>query len=177
MGGGDRIMADCSKDTTLAMSFIGLTNVTRRELRSSTIEQTRKNGEKIDEPRDITILVVDDEPMVLRMAVSMLKRLGYVVLAAKTPDQAIQIARESCIRIDLLLVDLIMPEMNGRELAEHLLKIQTRMKVLYMSGYTADIISNLGILEEGVFFIEKPFSKNDLAARIQAALTRRTNSD
>ena len=170
-------MVTCIKDAALSMSFTGLTNVTRCELRSNKTEQTGKNGEEIDEPCDVIILVVDDEPMVLKMTMTMLQRLGYVVLAAKTPDQAIRIARESCIRIDLLLIDVIMPEINGRELVEHLLKTQTKIKVLYMSGYPADIIANRGVLEEGVFFIQKPFSKKDLAAKIQEALRWHANSD
>ena len=111
------------------------------------------------------------------MTSTMLQRLGYVVLAANTPNQAIHIAKKFLSLIDLVLTDVIMPEMNGRELVERLLKIQTGMKFLYMSGYTANIISKHGMLDEGVLFIQKPFSKKELATKVLEALTWRTNSD
>ena len=143
--------------------------------------QTEQTGEKEEEGIHISgckaILVVEDETMILKMTSTMLQRLGYVVLAASTPNQAIHIAKKFLSLIDLVLTDVIMPEMNGRELVERLLKIQTGMKFLYMSGYTADLISNHGMLDEGVLFIQKPFSKKELATKVLEALTWRTNSD
>ena len=119
-----------------------------------------------------TILLVEDEPAILGMTKVLLERLGYAVLAASSPSEAKRLAREYSGRIDLLMTDLILPEMNGRELADSLLSICNDMKRLFMSGYTADIIAHHGALEEGVHFIQKPFSMKDLAARIREALEK-----
>ncbi len=117
-----------------------------------------------------TILLVEDEPTVLKMTTTMLNRLGYTVLAAGTPDEAIRLVAGGIGRIDLLLTDVIMPEMNGRTLAGRLLGYQAEMKCLFMSGYTANVISHHGVLDEGVCFIQKPFSKNELATQVREAL-------
>jgi two-component system cell cycle sensor histidine kinase/response regulator CckA len=100
----------------------------------------------------------------------MLERLGYTVLAAGTPGEAIRLAGEYAGHIHLLATDVIMPEMNGRELSVRLLKSRPEMKCLFMSGYTANIIANQGILKKGVPFIQKPFSKNELAAKVREAM-------
>ena len=99
-----------------------------------------------------------------------LERLGYTVLTAGTPSEAIRLSSEFSGMIHLLATDVIMPEMNGRELAECLMESRPEMKNLYMSGYTANIIANQGVLKEGVSFIQKPFSKNELAAKVREAL-------
>jgi CheY-like chemotaxis protein len=113
-----------------------------------------------------TILVAEDEPVVLKMTTRMLERLGYVVLAASTPSLAIRISKESDTKIDLVISDVIMPEMNGRELVERLLENRPGVKYLYMSGYTANVIANQGVLDEGTFFLQKPFSPKELAAKV-----------
>jgi two-component system, cell cycle sensor histidine kinase and response regulator CckA len=117
-----------------------------------------------------TILLVEDEPTILKMTAMMLQRLGYTVLTANTPYAAIRIAGESVVEIHLLMTDVIMPEMNGRDLADRLLTIKTGMKCLFMSGYTSDIIASQGVLVEGMCFIQKPFTQKDLAIRIREAL-------
>ncbi len=117
-----------------------------------------------------TILVAEDEPMILKMTTTMLERLGYAVLAASIPSQAIRMSKESETKIDLVITDVIMPEMNGRELVERLLANQPGVKYLYMSGYTANIITNQGVLDEGVFFLQKPFSQKELAAKVLEVL-------
>ncbi len=116
------------------------------------------------------ILLVEDEPTILVMAKTMLQRLGYKVLAASGPYEAIRIAEEFSEGIDLLITDVIMPEMNGRDLVKRILAGKPGLKHLFMSGYTADIISRQGVLDETVCFIQKPFSKNDLAAKVRQAL-------
>ena len=162
------------KDTVYSMGVARLMRLGLYHISSNQEEQTRgKKEEGIRVPDGKTILVVEDEIMLLKMTSTMLQRLGYVVLAARTPSQAIHLTKEFLSLIDLVLTDVIMPEMNGRELTEQLLKIQTGMKFLYMSGYTADLISNHGVLEERVFFIQKPFSKKELAAKVLEALTWR----
>ena len=117
-----------------------------------------------------TILVVEDEPAILRMTKTMLERLGYAVLTASTPGEAIRVAGAHTDVIHLLITDVVMPEMNGRDPAKNLLTLYPALKRLFMSGYTADVIAHHGVLDEGVHFIQKPFSKKDLAARVSEAL-------
>ena len=116
------------------------------------------------------VLLVEDEPTILKMTSTMLDRLGYSVMAASTPGQAIRLVDEFAGKIHLLLTDVVMPLMNGRDLAQRLLASQPEMKCLFMSGYTADIISQHGVLDDGVSFIQKPFSTTKLAATIRKIL-------
>lgn len=117
-----------------------------------------------------TILLVEDESMLLEITKTMLELHGYNVLAAATPGEALELARKYTGKISLLMTDVIMPEMNGRDLARHLLSIRPNLNCLFMSGYTANVIANHGVLDEGVFFIQKPFSSKDLAAKISGIL-------
>ena len=113
---------------------------------------------------------MEDEPSILKVGKTMLERLGYHVLAASNPGDALRLARTRKDRIDLLITDVIMPEMNGRELAEKMLVLFPGLKVLFMSGYTADVIARRGILEEGVHFIQKPFSYREVAKKVRGAM-------
>jgi signal transduction histidine kinase/CheY-like chemotaxis protein len=124
----------------------------------------------ITAPGHETILLVEDEPAVLDMGRMMLERLGYRVLAAATPADAIREAHAHAGGIHLLMADVVMPGMNGRDLARVLQAGSPRLKRLFMSGYTADIIARRGVLEEGTHFIQKPFSMRELAARVREAL-------
>ena len=117
-----------------------------------------------------TILVVEDDEAILNLSKMILENLGYTVLAAKTPVQAIHLAEDHPGELHLLITDVVMPEMNGRELARQLIAIRPNLKSLYMSGYTADIITHRGILDAGVNFIQKPFCSYDLAARVRQVL-------
>ena len=92
------------------------------------------------------------------------------MLAANAPADALLIAQTHSGRINLLLTDIVMPRMNGRELAERLKTLQPGLKCVFMSGYPANVIARQGILEDGVHFIQKPFSMADLDAKIRAAL-------
>ena len=94
------------------------------------------------------------------------------MLEAATPGEAVRLAREHAGAIHLLMTDVVMPEMNGRDLARTLLALYPGLKRLFMSGYTADVIAHHGVLDEGVHFIQKPFSKEDLAAGVSKALER-----
>jgi signal transduction histidine kinase/CheY-like chemotaxis protein len=113
-----------------------------------------------------TVLVTEDEPAILELTGLMLQQLGYRVLSAATPGQAIEIARMHPGKIDLLITDVVMPEMNGRDLAKNLLSLYPHLRRLFMSGYTADVIAHHGVLDEGVNFIQKPFTIDELAARV-----------
>jgi len=117
-----------------------------------------------------TILLVEDEPAILKLGVAILERLGYQVLAASTPGEAIALAEKHPNMIHLLVTDVIMPEMNGRDLARRLLMLYPNLKRLFMSGYTADVIAHHGVLDPGVYFVQKPFSVSVLAAKVRDAL-------
>jgi len=120
-----------------------------------------------------TILLVEDEASILNMGVMMLESLGYTVLSASNPYDAIKLASEKKYEIDLLLTDVIMPDMNGKEIVGKLQSENPRLKFIYMSGYTANVISKHGVLDEGVPFIQKPFSVNELSRIIREVLDRR----
>jgi CheY-like chemotaxis protein len=117
-----------------------------------------------------TILLVEDEPAILEMTEMILTELGYTVLKAGTPSAAIRLANEHSGDIHLLMTDVIMPEMNGRELARNLLSSYPQISCLFMSGYTADIIAHHGVLEDGVHFIQKPFQVTVLADKLREVL-------
>lgn len=117
-----------------------------------------------------TILLVEDELATLKMATALLKSLGYTVLSAATPSDALELANTYGGQIHLLMTDVIMPEMNGRDLAKQLLKCHPDLKQLFISGYTADVIAHHGVLHEGIHFIQKPFSKSDLALTLRELL-------
>ena len=119
-----------------------------------------------------TILLVEDEPAILDMAKIMLEKFGYIVVAAGTPKDAIAFARDYKSEIHLLVTDVVMPEMNGRDLANIILSLHPNLKCLFMSGYTANVIAHRGVLDEGVNFIQKPFSSERLGVKIREALSR-----
>lgn len=117
-----------------------------------------------------TILLVEDEIAVLRLAQTMLSRMGYRVLTAADPEIALQLAKEHAGSINILMTDVVMPGMNGRDLAARITELSPGIKRLFMSGYTADTIAHQGLLEQNVFFLQKPFSRQDLAAALQKVL-------
>jgi DNA-binding NtrC family response regulator len=117
-----------------------------------------------------TILLVEDEPAILSTTAQILASMGYQVVAARTPVEAIHLAQEHYGEIHLLLTDVVMPEMNGRDLAKNILATRPNLKRLFMSGYTANVIAHHGVLDDGVNFIQKPFSKEQLCAEVREAL-------
>jgi CheY-like chemotaxis protein len=117
-----------------------------------------------------TILLVEDEGALLELSKKMLEQLGYTVLAADSPARAIPMAEEHAGTIHLLITDVIMPEMNGRDLRHRLGLMRPGLKCLFISGYTADVISNRNILDEGAHFLQKPFSIEALAEKLREAL-------
>ncbi|MBN1105802.1 MAG: PAS domain S-box protein [Deltaproteobacteria bacterium] len=119
-----------------------------------------------------TVLMVEDEASILVIGKAMLETLGYKVLAADTPDKAIRLAEEGQVAIHLLFTDVVMPEMNGKELEGRIKAINPSLKCLYMSGYTANAIAHHGVLDEGVHFIHKPFTMKELATRVREALDK-----
>ncbi|MFH1690935.1 MAG: PAS domain S-box protein [Candidatus Eisenbacteria bacterium] len=125
-------------------------------------EQQKGRGE--------TVLLVEDEPAILDLCSGALKELGYSVLVAGTPAQALELAGEHQSPVHLLLTDIVMPEMNGRELAERLGTRFPDMKKLYMSGYTADILAERGVLWENINLLQKPFDMGQMASTVRRVL-------
>lgn len=117
-----------------------------------------------------TLLLVEDEPSILNLGKAILEPLGYTVLTAQNPKDAIRLAASHPGPIPLLITDVVMPGMNGRELAEHLATIRPAIKFLFMSGYTANIIENQGVFEAGLPFVHKPFTAKMLADKIREVL-------
>jgi PAS domain S-box-containing protein len=117
-----------------------------------------------------TVLLVEDEMDILNMAAIILEKQGYNVLPANTPGEAADLARKHSNKIHLLITDVVMPEMNGRDLADNLKADYPHLKCLFMSGYTADVIAHQGVLAEGINFIQKPFSLLDLATKVREVL-------
>lgn len=117
-----------------------------------------------------TILLVEDEEMIRKAAREILEVNGYRVLEAAGGDEALMICRGHTAPIQLLMTDVVMPQMNGRELAERLAPLRPELKVLYMSGYTDDAIVHHGVLEEGIAFLEKPFTAQALTHKVRELL-------
>jgi two-component system, cell cycle sensor histidine kinase and response regulator CckA len=117
-----------------------------------------------------TVLVVEDEAMVRALARRFLEMNGYRVLEASNGPEALRISREYKEPIHLMLTDVVMPRMSGREVAFQLAVERPETKVLYMSGHTEDAIIHHGVLEKGVALLNKPFTKDALAARVRSVL-------
>ncbi len=131
---------------------------------------TNSNSKTVSAGNQERILLVEDEQSIRKMTKSMLETLGYKVIEVGTPEEAIAKVSNSPTAFDLLITDVIMPGMNGRDLADHLIKLSANLKVLFMSGYTADIIASRGVINRDVYFLSKPFSMNQLAEKVQLTL-------
>jgi CheY-like chemotaxis protein len=117
-----------------------------------------------------TLLIVEDQADVRRLALSILKASGYRLLEAENAEQALQLSAGHAGGIDLLITDVIMPGLNGRQLADRLAKERPGLKVLYTSGYAADVIALQGSLEPGMAYLPKPFGAAQLAAKVREVL-------
>lgn len=124
-----------------------------------------------------TVLVVEDDPAILRMTSKLLLRAGYRVIASNSPIEAISTVETAGVKIDLLLTDVVMPGMNGRELYEKISAVCPGLRCLYMSGYTANVIARQGVLKEGIDFIAKPFSSIGILNAVGQILNRSSRSD
>ena len=117
-----------------------------------------------------TILLVEDEEGVRALTSQVLSSCGYKVIEARDGHEALRLASESQGQIELLLTDVVMPRMGGRELSEKLAELHPRMKVLFLSGYTDDAVVRHGILEAEVAFLQKPFTPASLAVKVRDIL-------
>ncbi len=135
-------------------------------------------GRPVAEPRSAsvgagsgeTVLVVEDDPSILTLLKTILKRQGYNVISADSPLAAIELAQRHRSEIRLLVTDVVLPNMNGRELAKRIGAIAPGLLVLFMSGYTADVIAHRGVLYEDVSFLQKPFDSRQFAEKVRSML-------
>lgn len=134
------------------------------------VESTAAGTTETPKGRGETVLLVEDEASILDMSREMLTKLGYRVLTAGTPGEALRQVRAHNGEIQLLITDVVMPEMNGLDLAILLSEINPGLKCLFLSAYTADIIAHRSMLDEGMHFLQKPFSRKDLATKVREAL-------
>ncbi|MDD2462976.1 MAG: PAS domain S-box protein [Desulfobulbus sp.] len=125
---------------------------------------------EVPQSRGETILLVEDDASILQLGVRILENLGYTVLSTMRPKDAKKLTEEYHGQINLLITDVVMPEMNGRELSEQLHHLYPQLKTLFMSGYTANVIAHRGVLDEGIHFISKPFSPKEIALKIREVL-------
>ena len=156
------VYSEPGKGSTFKLYFPPCTEKGLRLERAAGKEAGRGNGE--------TILLVEDDSVLLAMACKMLKQLDYHVLTADTPGGACSLAEEYPGNIHLLMTDVIMPEMNGKELANLLQSRFHDLKCLFTSGYTANVIEQSGVLDKDIHFIQKPYSLGGLAEKILGAL-------
>jgi CheY-like chemotaxis protein len=122
------------------------------------------------EQRGETVLVLEDEEVVRDLLCAVLRDAGYEVLCAAAPSEALEITRGHAAAIDLLVSDVILPEMHGPVIARMLTDLKPDMKVLFVSGYSENDISEQGVLEPGVEVLQKPFSQQELLLKIDAML-------
>ncbi len=123
-----------------------------------------------------TILLVEDDPQLRQLTSSVLTHCGYKVLAAGSPHEGLEICKANHRNIRLLVTDVVMPGMNGRQLAEQILEISPKTRVLYISGYTANAIVHYGVLDEGIWFLSKPFTLSALVSKVREVLDANPNA-
>ena len=156
------VYSEPEKGTTIKVYLSRHTGQAAKAHSENTLEIPLSRGE--------TVLLVEDDASILKLGKRILEGLGYAVLSANSPSEATKLAEEHPNEITLLITDVVMPEMNGRELAEQLRNLYPNLKILFMSGYTANVIAHRGVLEDGVCFISKPFSRKDMAVKIREVL-------
>jgi len=118
-----------------------------------------------------TVLLVEDEDRVREFAVRLLREAGYAVLEARNGTDALRVLQEQASRkIDIMVTDVIMPQMGGKELADQLRQLRPSTRILFVSGYTGDALDNSGVLQSGAAFLEKPFSAVRLTQKIREVL-------
>jgi len=133
-------------------------------------ERRQSQGPILKKGRGETVLLVEDDIGLLEISKSMLERLGYRVMSTQSPQEALFLSERYADKIHLLMTDVVMPGMDGRELAEKLQALRPGLRTLFMSGYTAEVIVHHGLLDHGVKFISKPFPVMDLAAKLREVL-------
>jgi CheY-like chemotaxis protein len=131
---------------------------------------TRKPREEGAAKGTGTIMVVEDEPAVKKLAVTALKRQGYTVLSAGSGAECLEALRDHQGPLDLVLTDVVLPGMDGRSLLDEVRKVHPDVSAVFMSGYSEEVITHHGVLEEGIDFVQKPFSIRYLTQRVREAV-------
>jgi signal transduction histidine kinase/DNA-binding response OmpR family regulator len=160
-GGYIRVYSEVGSGTTFRV-YLPCTREQAESLEPDVVPESLRGHE--------TVLVAEDDEQVRRLSVRALESFGYQVLEAPDGKQALALIRATERPIHLLLTDVVMPEMGGRELADELVAASPDLRVLYMSGYTANAIAHRGVLEPGTHLIQKPFTPDQLARAVRAAL-------
>ncbi|HKU42641.1 MAG TPA: response regulator, partial [Polyangiales bacterium] len=163
-GGAIAVTSELGRGSTFRILFPALSARTVRVVRST--PSRAAHGHE-------TLLVVEDEPMILKVAQIALEKLGYNVLCANDGLAALQLAEATAAPIDLLITDVVMPKLGGRELADRLKALRPNTKVLYTSGYAENEVADHGVLREGVDLIQKPYALAALTRRVREVLDRR----
>ena len=135
------------------------------------VDQSRAGeaGDGIPRGAGQRILVVEDGEAIRELGRKLLERLGYKVSTANTPSEAIRLVKEHPERFDLVLSDLVLPEMSGWEVTDKITEINPRIRIVYMSGYSEGLIASRRVDDPGINFLQKPFSTKDLAIAISRA--------
>ena len=160
-GGDIWVYSEVAKGTTFKLYF--------PRVQDAVSESTAGEADKRTSVGE-TLLVVEDENAVRDLTVKMLKQLGYTVLAAASGAEALEISQGHTGRIAALVTDVVMPQMSGRQVADELRTARPDMKVLYLSGYTESTVIHHGVLDSGVDFLPKPFSREALGSKVHEIL-------
>jgi CheY-like chemotaxis protein len=163
-GGFINVYSEPGQGTTFKIYIPGASEQERRTERVEDAQVAYGSGK---------VLLVEDEAMVRVVAKEILDEIGYTVLVADTPQEALFLCENKETHIDLLLTDVVMPGMSGVELKKRIESVRPGIKVLFMSGYTSNVIAKRGVLEKGVHFIQKPFHMKDLARKVREAIGER----
>jgi nitrogen-specific signal transduction histidine kinase/ActR/RegA family two-component response regulator len=162
-GGNIWVYSEVGRGTTFKIYLPRVDEGAQEYKRSAEVEEIFQGTE--------TILLAEDEEMVRKLAREVLETYGYQVLEAANGREALLICERYKEPIHLLITDVVMPEMSGRELSDRLAQLRPEIKVLYMSGYTDNAIVHQGVLDEGANFIQKPFSPHTLAQKVRTVLS------
>jgi len=161
-GGDIWVYSEPGRGTTFKLYF---PKVSEPVSQSPMIEAATQRGTE-------TVLVVEDEKSVRDLTVKLLTQLGYLVLSAASGQEAVKISQDYSGEIAVLVTDVVMPNMSGRQVADTLLRQRTKLRVLYLSGYTENTVVDHGVVEPGVYFLSKPFSREVLGQKIRDILSR-----
>jgi len=166
--GGIEVESQLGKGTTFRIYFPQLDYVEEKIFEPEKPATSQIQPASTD--KEFTILLVEDQEMVQDLVTEILEDEGFKVIAAYNGLNALEVAKEYNNHIDLMLTDVIMPEMNGRELAQRIKAEKPDLKILFMSGYTGEEMRNRGVLEPGTNFIQKPFSPDSLVEKVREVL-------
>jgi CheY-like chemotaxis protein len=166
-GGFITLDSEPGRGTTFGIYFPGLPSTSAAQATSSSVGRLARGNE--------TILLVEDEDAVRSMIRIVLGNAGYTVIDASNGTEALRIANEESKQIHLLITDVVMPEMSGRDLVERLARQRPGLKVLYLSGYTDDAVVRHGVLQSEVAFLQKPFTMAALTNKVRQMLDQQTD--